>query len=127
MIATGRPKVLFVSYIYLGYGKRDSDGSDLFGGIRIFWKMDHLIGHLIDGPDDLEHLVSGDLPVAVNVVELEGPWKNTDEQVYTSTMWTGAQSGGARETLAHHRSPRQSSAPPLLFCLRRGIAGGTQQ
>ena len=47
--------------------------SDLFGRILVFWKLDHLIGHLVDGADDLEHLVVGDGPIAVDVVELEGP------------------------------------------------------
>jgi len=73
-----------VPYI-LGCGKRDSDGSDLFGGILVFWMLDHLISHLVDGADDLEHLGVGDRPVAVDVIQLEGPWKNTDEQGYLST------------------------------------------
>jgi len=47
--------------------------------------MDHLTSHLVDGADDLEQLVVGDHPVAVDVVQLEGPWNNTDEQEHMST------------------------------------------
>jgi hypothetical protein len=36
-------------------------------------QLDHLPGHLVDGPNDLEHLVVGDEAVTVDVVELEGP------------------------------------------------------
>jgi len=35
--------------------------------------MDHLIGHPIDGSDNLEHLVVGDKAIAVYVVQLERP------------------------------------------------------
>jgi len=61
---------------------------------------------LVDGAGDLEHPVVGDRPAAVDVVHQEAPWKNTDEQEYVSTTWTGAQSGGARETLARHVGSR---------------------
>jgi hypothetical protein len=47
--------------------------SDLFGSVLVFWKLDHLMGHLVDGPDDLEHLVVSDGPIAVDIVQLEGP------------------------------------------------------
>jgi hypothetical protein len=48
-------------------------GSDLFGSVLVFGELDHLIGHLVNSPYDLEHLIVGDRPIAVDVVELEGP------------------------------------------------------
>lgn len=61
-----------------------TNGSDLFGRILVLWELDHLIGHLVDGADDLEHLLIGDRPVAIDVVQLEGPWKYTEEERYVS-------------------------------------------
>jgi hypothetical protein len=68
------PRDVFRQFMYnLSCGKRSRTEADLFGRVLIFWKRDRLIGHLVDRPDDLEHLVGGDGSIAVNVIELEGP------------------------------------------------------
>jgi hypothetical protein len=64
----------FVSLCMVSVAVRGSrTEADLFGRVLVFWKRDHMIGHLVDRPDDLEHLVGGDGPIAIDVVELEGP------------------------------------------------------
>ena len=49
--------------------------SDLFGSFLVHWKLDRWTDHLVDGPDNLEHLIVGDGPVVVDIVHLEDPWK----------------------------------------------------
>ena len=55
----------------VGGGKGQEN--DLFGGVFVSGEFDHLTGHLVDGSDDLEHLVVGDEAVLVYVIELECP------------------------------------------------------
>jgi len=45
----------------------------LFGRVFVSGELDHLTSHLVDGGDDLEHLVVGDEAVLVNVIQLECP------------------------------------------------------
>jgi len=54
-------------------GEKGGKGKDLFGGVFVGGELDHLTGHLVDGSDDLEHLVVGDEAVLVYVIELESP------------------------------------------------------
>lgn len=69
-------------------------GTNLLWCVLIFGKIDHLIGHLVDRSDNLEHFVVGDKPVAVNVIELESPYRDNKERSSES-----AQSGEH----CHHR------------------------
>lgn len=48
-------------------------GDPLLRGVLVLWQLNHAADHLVDGVHDLEHLVVGDVPVVVDVVELEGP------------------------------------------------------
>ena len=47
--------------------------SDLFGSYFAFWKLAHLTDHLVEGLDNLEHLVAGDEPIFVDIVHTEDP------------------------------------------------------
>jgi len=49
--------------------------SDLFGSVLVCWKLYGPTNKLVNGPDDLEHLVVGDCPIAVDVIDLEQPWR----------------------------------------------------
>lgn len=40
----------------------------LLWGILILWQFDHLACHLVNGLDDLQHLVVGDESILVDVV-----------------------------------------------------------
>lgn len=54
--------------------------SDLFGSFLIVWKLDHLTGQLVDGSDNLQHLIFGDIPVSVDIIYTEDPWKIKERQ-----------------------------------------------
>jgi len=47
----------------------------LLGRILVLGKLDHLTGHLVNTPDDGQHLVVGDVPILVDVVQLESPYR----------------------------------------------------
>ena len=46
----------------------------LLGRVLVLWQGDHVADHLVDGADNLHHLVPRDGAVAVKVVQGEGPW-----------------------------------------------------
>ena len=45
----------------------------LLGGILVLRKLDHFACHLVDGFDNLQHLIVRDGAVLVYIVELKGP------------------------------------------------------
>ena len=47
----------------------------LLGGVVVFGEGDGVTDHLVDRSHDRQHLVPGDGPVVVKVVQLEGPSK----------------------------------------------------
>ena len=53
---------------------------DLFGRVFVSGEIDHLTSHLVDGSDDLKHLVVGDEAVLVYVIELECPCRRAVRQ-----------------------------------------------
>jgi hypothetical protein len=109
----------------------------LFGRILILGKLDHLTGHLVDTPDDGQHLVIGDVPILVDVVQLEGPYRccrkyGVNYRIYsfskaknliTLTLQLFVQSTSRRDTecadelLFDPNSPRSAnpSCNPSLF------------
>ena len=79
-------------------GEGKGKGRDLFGGVFICGELDHLTGHLVDGSDDLEHLVVGDEAVLVYVIELECP--------YGGVRWGDDGHGGDIHLSFSSRRPR---------------------
>lgn len=53
-----------------GAGKREAH---LLGRVLVWREPDDLAGHLVDGLDDLEHLIIGDEAIAVDIIQLECP------------------------------------------------------
>jgi len=47
--------------------------SDLFGSVLILCMLNHRTDHLVDRPDNLEHLDVGDCPVLVHIVQIKDP------------------------------------------------------
>lgn len=50
-----------------------SNEANLFGRVLVGGQLDHLPGHLVYGPHNLQHLVIGDETIPVNIVQLERP------------------------------------------------------
>ena len=48
--------------------------TDLFGSVLVLGQLDHLTGHLVDTPNDGQHLVVGNESILVDIVQLEGPY-----------------------------------------------------
>jgi hypothetical protein len=84
----------------------------LVRGVLIYRQLDHLSCHLVNGLDDLKHLVIGNCSVSVYIIQLEGNWKKPNA---IKSGLCGTDEDGENEHLSF------SSSFPRLVTLRAAM------